>query len=72
MAGEQEGGKEVRLESTEGSFRIQLTETKERLLEGAFDRRGCDFKVLVSPGVHPFIRGDSQSCDLSEGNVKVG
>lgn len=44
----------------------------EHLLEGAFDRCGGDFKVLVSPGVHPFIRGDSQSSDLSEGKVKVG
>lgn len=37
------------------------------ILEGAFDRRGCDFKVLVSPGVHPLVCGDSQSCDLNGG-----
>lgn len=34
------------------------------LLEGAFDGRGCDFKVLVSSSVHPLVGGDPQSCDL--------
>lgn len=41
------------------------TRGKGFILEGAFDRRGCDFKVLVSPGVHPLVCGDSQSCDLN-------
>lgn len=36
------------------------------LLKGAFDGRGCDFKVLVSPSVHPLVGGDSQSCNLKE------
>lgn len=36
------------------------------MIEGAFDGRGCDFKVLVSPCVHPLVGGDSQSCDLVE------
>lgn len=36
------------------------------LLEGAFDGRGCDFKVLVSPSVHPLVGGDPQSCNLRE------
>lgn len=43
---------------------------KKRLLEGTFDWRGCNFKVLVSPGVHPLICGDSQSCDLNKGEKK--
>ena len=38
--------------------------TEDNLLEGALDGRGRDFKVLVSPSVHPLIGGDSQSSDL--------
>lgn len=42
---------------------------EHHLLEGAFDGRGCDFKVLVSPSVHPLVGGDSQSRNLREGKI---
>lgn len=32
---------------------------EDHLLEGAFDGRGRDLKVLVSPSVHPLVGGDS-------------
>lgn len=34
------------------------------LLKRAFNGRGRDFKVLVSPSVHPLVGGDAQSCNL--------
>lgn len=42
------------------------------LLEGAFDGRGGDFKVLVSPSVHPLVGGDAQSCDLGRTRTAEG
>lgn len=49
---------------------VDISLKKERrehhLLEWTFDGCGCDFKVLVSPSIHPLVGGDSQGSDLCE------
>lgn len=44
----------VSKELLEGTSRENIKPTKMYVLEWTFNRRCCDFKVLVSPGIHSF------------------
>lgn len=43
----------------------------QNLLEWAFNRCGCNFKVLISSCIHPFICCDTQARYLKTGRISI-